>query len=438
MPVEPGTTTSSTVAADMVPVYLRTQQLAIAQKDTVFYDLCDEIDMPEGEGTVIQCNRFERFPLPTQPAQEGVTPTAVPLTLSTVQAVLDEWIMVASITTRATLTAKHPLIQIGNSRLGTAMGELIDRECIRVASGGANTIFGGGKASRSLLVAGDNLTSDLVSQGVATLRQLGAPGYDGKKRFVGVHDPYVEQDLQKDPTYVQAHSYADAVALMNGESGLWKGARWKTSNLLPIISLLAGANYDASAQDIGAPQAGETNFDAASTVRVVVTSLDATYGTETLVSVVVAVTDAASFSVRARVLAAAPSGTYRIYVGLQGATVTTLQTEVVHVTGTTDAKTFVKAGTPNGSNRYVTQGTGPAAPPAPPATGNVHISFLFGKGALGCSKLGKKWESNITPPVASDSDPAKQRRKMSAKTFFKPVILNTDFFRRYETLSAFN
>ena len=434
---EVNATSSATVAADLAPLWLRDELLPIQEKQTVFADLGVSIDLPEGEGKTIQCNRFERLPLPNEPLVEGTTPTATPLSTSSVQAILDQWGMLVSLTDVGLMTAKHPLLTVTRDRLGTAGAELWDREIQRVLMGGANVVFGGGKASRSLLVGGDTVGSDLVAGVVATLRQLGAPGYDARGAYAGVIDPFVEQDINNEAGFTAAHVYQETTALFNGEVGLWKGTRFKRSNMLPIISLLAAADVPAVAANVGAPAAGETNFTAATSVPTVVTRVDPIFGFETLVSATDTVTDAASYSVQVTIAAGAASGTYKLYVGLEDATLATLQTTVVHTLGTADTRTFIKAGIPSAANRFVVQATGPVAPPEPPATGSVHISYIFGKEAFAVTKLGPRMKATLTQPVASDSDPLQQRRKAGFKTFFKAMILNTDRFRRLETTSDF-
>jgi N4-gp56 family major capsid protein len=436
---EVNATSTSTDAADIPSVWLRGELLSIQEKQTVFYDIGEPIDMPEGEGKTIQCNRYERLPLPDEELTEGTTPTATPLTSSTVQAILGQWGQLVSLTDVVLMTSKHPKLQVAKSRLGTSGSELWDREIQRVLMGGANVVFPSPRTARSQIVSGDTFDSALAASLVATLRQLGAPGYDAKGMYLGVVDPYVEQDLLDDTKFVSAHVYQDTSALFNGEVGSWKGIRFKRSNMLPIISLIAddSATYTTAAANIGAAASGETNFAAGTSVPVVVTFLDPVTGFETKVSAVETITDAGTYSGAVSIVAGAASGRYRIYVGLEGSTIATLQTTVTHTVGTADTRTFIKAGVPSAVNRFVTAASGPVAPSVPGGV-NVHISYVFGKEAFAVTKLGPRMESVITPAVPSDSDPLKQRRKVGYKTFFKAMILNVDRFRRVETSSDFN
>jgi N4-gp56 family major capsid protein len=435
---DPGMSTSTgSLAGGIVPLWLRDEVLAIAEKATVFWDLGDDVPMPDGEGKTFGATRYERLALPSTPLTEGVTPDATPLVTTLVQGVLEQWGIVVSLTDVGVMTTKHPALRIATERTGNASAELQDREVQKVLGGGGTLIIAGGKGSVSALAAGDVVTTDLLSQIVATLRQLGAPSFQGGL-FAGVVDPFVEQDIAKDPTFVSSHTYSEVLALMNAEIGRWRGVRWKRSNMIPIVSVLPTANVTQAAADVGAPQAGETDFAAGATVNIQVLMLDPASGFATNVSTVRAVTNAGTFSVAVTIASAAPTGNYLVAVSGENVAIPTLQTTVAHVAGTANTLTFIKAGVPNGANRYVVTSTGAPAPAPPPATGNVHTSYVFGKSAFAVPRLGARSEATITPATATDSDPLKQRRKVGFKSMFKTVILNRDFYRVIASMSAFN
>lgn len=436
---DPGLSTSTgSLAADLAPLWLRDEVLAIAEKATVFADLGDDVTMPDGEGKTFSAQRYERLALPMAPLTEGITPDSTPLNVTSVSGVLEQWGLVVSLTDVAQMTTKHPAMQMARDRLGTAGAELVDREVQKVLAGGGTLVIAGSKASVSLLVAGDVVNTDLLSKTLADLRQLGAPSYQGGL-YAGVVDPYVEQDIAKDATFVSSHTYAETEALMNAEIGRWRGVRWKRSNMIPIVTQVTTANVTQAAADAGAPQAGEANFTAGATVNVQATLLDPATGFTSAVTTLRPVTNAGAFTVAVTIASAAPTGAYGIYVSGEGTTaIPSYQVTVNHVSGTADTRTFIKSGIPNGANRFVASTSGALAPPAPPATGNVHTSYIFGKSAFAVPRLGAKLEATITPPTATDSDPLKQRRKAGTKAFFKSVIQNRDFYRVIMSLSAFN
>lgn len=431
---DPGLSTTTTLAADLAPLWLQEELLAIAEKTAVFADIGETPTVPNGEGKTYSAQRYERLPLPVTPLSEGITPDATPLVVNMVQAMLEQWGMVVALTDVVEMTTKHPALQVARDRLGTASAELQDREIQKVLMGSGSVVFPGGKTSRSTLVAGDFPTTDFISGIVATLRQLGAPTFPGAM-YAGVVDPFTEQDLAKDSTFVSSHVYAETTALFNAEIGRWRGVRWKRSNLLPQVTLLAAGASGAAATN-GTVGAGETGFTAG-TVKVVVTRIDDT-GMDQAVSASINVTSASAMSADVTLGATAPAGRYAIYTTDTGGTVPTLVTSV-RKPDATNAITvhIVKAATTPGTTAVTYVAGGSPAPAAAPATGTVHVGYIFGKGAFAVPALGSRSEATITPPSATDSDPLKQRRKAGFKFMTKTVILNPDFFRRFEAVSQF-
>ena len=434
---DPGLSTSTTLANDLAPLWLQDELLAIAEKLTVFQDIGDTPTMPEGEGKNYSAQRYERLPLPGAPLTEGITPDSTQLVVNKVQAMLEQWGMVVALTDVAQMTTKHPALQAARDRLGNAAAELQDREIQKVLMGSGTVIFPGGKTSRSALVAGDVPTTDFVSGIVATLRQLGAPTFSGSM-YAGVVDPFNEQDVAKDSTFVLSHQYAETTALMNAEIGRWRGVRWKRSNLLPIVGLLAAGAGGASAAANTTIPGGTTGFTAGATVKVAAALADPINGMDTKQSLAVSVTNAATFVVAVTISATAPEGRYNIYVSAEGSTVPLFQAVVTKPVGSAYVYTVAKTVTGTIADTTGFNASGAPLGADPPASGNVHVGYIFGKSAFAVPALGARVEATITPATAQDSDPLKQRRKAGFKFMTKTVILNTDFFRRFECASAFN
>src|SRR5947207_10397805 len=250
-------TSSATLAADLVPLFIRERTLMLSERKLIFHQFGDRARRPQGHGQTIQFTRYERLSLPTLPLTEGNTPSPQQLTTAIVQAVPDQWGGVVALTDVGTLTVRHPLLRIAQDRIATQHTETVDREIQLVLMGGTNVIFANGRTSRSTLVAGDNPTTDLIRQIVANLRNQGAPAYEGG-HYVGVIDPFMEMDLTKDATFVNAASYSNIKQLYNGEVGMWMGVRWMRSNFLPIISYIK-AQQGTSTGDTNFTQTGTLN-----------------------------------------------------------------------------------------------------------------------------------------------------------------------------------
>jgi len=430
---DPGLSTSTTLVNDLAPLWLQDELLAIAQKLTVFQDIGDTPNMPDGEGKTYSAQRYERLPLPGAPLTEGITPDSTALVVNKVTAILEQWGMVVSLTDVALMTTKHPALTAATDRLGNASAELQDREIQKVLMGGGVVVFPGGKTSRTTLATTDVPTTDFVSGIVATLRQLGAPSFPGAM-YAGVIDPYHEQDLAKDSTFVSSHQYAETTALMNAEVGRWRGVRWKRSNLLPIISLLPTGAGGVTAIALTALPTGDTGFTAGSTVKITAALADPITGLDSRQIATANVTNAAAFDVQFQISATAPEGRYNLYVSTEGGTVPLYQGIVSKPVG---ALLNVNVAKVSGGVSIAFSSTGAPAGADPPATGNVHVGYIFGKSAFAVPALGARTVTTLTPATASDSDPLKQRRKAGFKFMTKTCILNTDFYRRFEAASAF-
>lgn len=432
---DPGLSTSTTLINDLAPLWLQDELLMVAEKLTVFQDMGETPTMPEGEGKTYSAQRYERLPLPGGPLTEGVTPDSTALVVNKVTAVLEQWGMVTTISDVALMTTRHPALQAAKDRLGNASAELQDREIQRVLMGQGVVILPNNK-TRTTLVAGDVPGTDFVSGIVATLRQLGAPTFPGSM-YGGVFDPYTEQDLAKDQTFVLSHQYSETTALFNAEVGRWRGVRWKRSNLLPIISLLpAGAGGVAIAASTTIPP-GTTGFTAGGSVRCTASLADPVSGMSTQQAATVTVTNAAAFVVTFTISATAPEGRYNIYCSTVGGTTPQFAALVQKPVGA--QYVFTVAATVTGVIQD-TAAQNPNGHPAgadPPTGVNVHVGYIFGKQAFAVPAIGARVQATLTPATASDSDPLQQRRKAGFKFFTKTCILNQDFFRRFECASAF-
>lgn len=433
---DPGLSTSTTLANDLAPLWLQDELLMIAEKLTVFQDMGETPTMPEGEGKTYSAQRYERLPLPGSPLTEGVTPDSTALVVNKVTAVLEQWGMVTTLSDVALMTTKHPALQAAKDRLGNASAELQDREIQRVLAGAGVVVFPNAKTSRSALVAGDVPGTDFISMIVATLRQLGAHTFTGSM-YGGVIDPFTEQDLAKDNTFVLSHQYAETTALFNAEVGRWRGVRWKRSNMLPIASLMpTGAGGVTAAANTTIPT-GTTGFAAGSTVKVTAGLADPTTGLTTQQIVSASVTNAAAYVVQFTISATAPEGRYNIFVSNPGSTIPLFVATVNKPVGASYVYTVAQTVTGTIADTGAQNPNGAVAPADPPAGINVHTGYIFGKQSFAVPAIGARVQATLTPATASDSDPLQQRRKAGFKFMTKTCILNQDFFRRFECASAF-
>lgn len=430
---ETNITTTNTLAHDVVPLVIRDRLLERGLETLVFMDSAEELMLPEGNGKAIQATRYERLALPNSPLTESETPTATPIVASIVQAIVDQWGGVCSMSDMSQITIKHPVLSIAQDLLGDQRAELIDREIQRVLNASSSVNYANGKASRSALTTVDVLTTNDVQKILATLRTNGArPWANGM--FRGVVNAYQEQDLLADATFKQSSIQQGTVgngSLVGGKIGSWMGVEWYRSNFIPAIS-----RYSAVTPAANTTLNNFTGFTGSSTVRAKITKLDSRTGFETQIGDETAVTNASAFRV---VFTSLTAGTYNLYMSVEdgAAGTATFQARVVLTTTTTiNIAKALGTGTITASE-LVQNATGAVAPPDASSTVNVHPCYIFGRGAYGVTNL-SALKTFLTPATPSDSDPLVQRRKAGWKQIFKALILNPNFMRRIEAASAYN
>lgn len=438
------TTTFSTLQNDAV-TYIAEKTLMIAQKIVRFYDLADKAKLPSHNSKTFQYTRYDRLPLPQVGLTDGTTPNSRALSITTVQAVAEQWGDVVAITDVVDLTIRHKALQKAIELIGKQSAETIEREVFETLVTGTNLFYPGAVTARSSITATDIPTADTLRKIVANLRDNGAYGMEkgaGTEdpelgdHFVGVVDSFIEQDIASDPDFIDANKYANAKRLWNGEAGTFLGVRFVRSNMLPTLASRAAATATAPTDDVGTLTSGYH-------YRTMVTGLDDTFGYEKLIFQASDTTAAATGNTETvQVVIPAVTGytNFNIYmsVGTAGASAIGDTMYLQNASGTVVAGTFRLGHATESGNNYTQKTTGTTNPPElNSATSKVHLSFFLGKESYTVVDL-QNLQTTLTPATASDSDPLIQRRKVGWKTMFKAVINNNNFFARLESESAYD
>ena len=392
--------------------YIAAQTLKRIHRDVIVYGMGKKEKLPHRYSTTFQFTRYEKLNLPYSPLAEGVTPAnGEDMSVTPVQAVMDQWGSYVNLSDVATITAKHPALQQAIELLGEQAVETIDRECIKLLLSNTNVTYPGAATSRFTLASTDYPDTSVVKQVTADLRSQGARPVSGRL-FLGLLDPFSEMDLIEDNTFVNAASYSNIVALFNGEVGTWMGTRWMCSNLIPTMSRLADVT---TASQTGGSLANSTTYY----MKVVAINNDLGY--EVAVTQEQSQATAAGGTAIDITMPADVSNTYNIYFGASaGATYLSSERNAA-------AAVVTVLAVPASS----------ALPPANPAVGvEVHYLWVLGQQAFAVPEL-MSLQTFLTPAQASDSDPLLQRRKASWKVMFKPVICNELFIERIEAASRY-
>ena len=90
----------ATATTDDAVRYIRDELLSIAEKNVVFGQQALKVQLPQHNSKTIQFSRYPRLSLPTTPHTEGdASPTPQAMSVETVTAVVDQWVMVVQLTT---------------------------------------------------------------------------------------------------------------------------------------------------------------------------------------------------------------------------------------------------------------------------------------------------------------------------------------------------
>ena len=188
--------------------------------------------IPKNGGKTIEFRKFAPLAKATTPLTEGVTPDGKSLSVSTITATVSQYGDFITQSDVLELTALDNTILEATKLLGRQAGVTLDTVVRNVMQSGTNVTYcpkvsGGVETAVTTRSGLDNtcqLTVKVLQQVVAKLRGQNAPTINGK--YVAIIHPYVAYDLMRDPEWIDAHKYADANALFEGEIGEIAGIRF--------------------------------------------------------------------------------------------------------------------------------------------------------------------------------------------------------------------
>lgn len=434
-----------------IEAYIADELLPLARRHLVAYRFGDPLTLPKGRGTTYTATRYNRVPLPYAPLSEGVPPIGETMTLTQVNATVQQWGDKITLTDVAELTIKHPLFNTAMNLMGLQIGETLDRNTFNSLMAFTQVNYVNSRGARASLVAGDVLNPHEINRVVGALYTIGAPRYMGDEQtnikvdaragepnpgknpranphYIFIVHPLVEQDLRENSSIVTAWSYSDVNKLYNDELGEWGGCRFCRSNMVPTFTGVTAISGTA----------GTSGNLATGTYPIKVTLSDTqnqyesiSYITSTNVSVTgpngsisVTLPNSAGFTANVYIGSAAGAAPVNLALSPSGPTSGPMIGQATQIPA--DGRTIILTGT------GVAQ-----TPPASPANGvTVYPSFVFGRGAYGQVMLDDVRTTYLT--TADKFDPLNQLRVMGWKCFYGTIILNQQFAARVESTSAFS
>jgi len=195
--------------------------------------------IPQNGGKTIQFRKFVPFTKATTPLTEGVTPDGGSLSVTQVNATVDQYGYYVTISDMLMLTAIDNTLVETTKLLGSQAGSTLDTITREVLNGGTSVMYAGNKEAREELDETSKLTVDDIFKAARFLKTQNAPKINGS--YVAIIHPDVAYDLMRDDEWVDVHKYSSATEIFEGEIGKLAGVRFVESTEAKIF---AGSGVD--------------------------------------------------------------------------------------------------------------------------------------------------------------------------------------------------
>ena len=225
-------TTSDGMTAEM-KAYYSDYLIDLVEPELVHDQFGQKHPIPKNGGKTIEFRQWDILPEMTEALTEGVTPDGQSLSMSTIEATVQQYGGYVTISDMLDLTAIDPVLVQATKAIASQAGRSLDTITREVLNGGTVVQYAAGEvSSRSALTytskeSNHNLTVAAIKKAVRFLESQDAPKINGY--YVGIIHPFCKFDLMDDPEWKKPHEYKDTVNLYNGEIGELYGVRFVQS-----------------------------------------------------------------------------------------------------------------------------------------------------------------------------------------------------------------
>lgn len=246
------TTVSDTLTEGMQKYY-DTELLENAKEELFFNQFGKVQQLPEGNGKKVQWRKFDTFGKATTPLEEGVTPDGNSMTMTTVEAEIEQYGDYTTVSDMLDMTAVDDVILSCTEEHGAQAGLTLDTLTRNELCKGTNVSFAPKLTNgtetevllRQELDSTAKLTPTVVNKAVTKLKKNKVPKINGK--YIAIIHPSVSEDLRESEGWIEAHKYASVTEIFNGEIGELHGVRFIESNEAPIF---CGADLASDARTL--------------------------------------------------------------------------------------------------------------------------------------------------------------------------------------------
>ena len=215
-------------------VYYSDYLIDLVEPELVHDQFGQKHPIPKNGGKTIEFRQWDTLPEMTAPITEGVTPDGQSLSVSTIEATVQQYGGYVTISDMLDLTAIDPVLVQATKAIASQAGRSLDTITREVLNGGTVVQYAEGQVTeRNQLAYTDkdnnhNLTVGAIKKAVRFLESQDAPKINGY--YIGIIHPYCKYDLMNDPEWKNPHEYVNTENIYNGEIGELYGVRFVQSN----------------------------------------------------------------------------------------------------------------------------------------------------------------------------------------------------------------
>ncbi|MCH7608310.1 MAG: N4-gp56 family major capsid protein [Chloroflexi bacterium] len=228
----------------------------------------DKSGIPRNEGKSVEFRRYERPTAATVALTEGTPPSVTNLTISNVQATVDQYGAFNRHSELVALQNYDPFLASWSEMWGEHMGDTIDILARNIITAGTTVQIASTVASRGAVggTTAHRITYAEIREAVSTLRNNNAkPVVDNK--FLGLIHHHTEAEMFADSdilaSFQQAYVRGPGNPLVQGEVGDFYGVRWLTSSNARVFGSEGASGADVYGTLIfGRQFYGEIDYEA--------------------------------------------------------------------------------------------------------------------------------------------------------------------------------
>lgn len=253
-------TTLSAGLSDEMKTYYSDYLIDNAQPELVHDQFGQKHPIPKNGGKNIEFRKFVPFNKATKVLTEGVTPDGGSLSVTKIEATVDQYGYYVTLSDVLQLTSIDNTLVETTKLLGSQAGMTLDTVTREVINGGTNVMYSGGKSARAALDADSKLSVDDIYRAARFLKAQNAPKIEGG--YVAIIHPDVAYDLMRNDEWIESHKYAATTELFEGEIGKIGGVRFVETTEAKIFADGGASNRDVySTLVLGANAYGVTEIE---------------------------------------------------------------------------------------------------------------------------------------------------------------------------------